>query len=363
MPYISNRGGAGSRLWIVMERPFSSDEEKGFLCSGGMGGALAKMFSEAGMNINDCYITCRRPNTDAPTAVSNVEGALNQYRPPFVMAMNEVGNVFLSELRSKKDPEEFKGQLQKNAGSLLSSPSLQYPHYMMPFYGPDRCMADWTERNVTTFFDFQKMREELLYFKKHQTLQPLPERVLKFEDLPFDELLCYIDQMTDSPYVSTDIENPVYKTKDYYPHPGYPILLGLANSAKFGISFKLFRDKPSENRELWRRLEKMFLNVTLIGQNFFNYDTFLLRAIGFSVNLEKIQDTLLRHHSLWPELPHKLQFLTRQYTREPYYKDEGHNWSYKHMNSYRRYNCLDVCVTYEVWEQQEDEFKQKPHLK
>ncbi|MDR3392460.1 MAG: hypothetical protein P4L77_12085 [Sulfuriferula sp.] len=346
-----------------MERPFSSDVDKGFLCSGGMGNALDKMLREAGVSLNDCYVTCRRPNTDAPNAVSNVEGALSQYQPPFILAMNEIGNVFLPELRAKKDPEEYKGQLQKNAGSLLISPNLHYPHYMMPFYGPDRCMADWTERNVTTFFDFQKLREELKYYHNHHKLQPLPERVLKFHDMELDELLGYIDQMIASPYVSNDIENPVYRTKDYYPHPGYPILIGLANSPRFGISFRLFRDKPSENRELWKRLEKMYLNVTTIGQNFFNYDSYFYKMLGFSLNLHKIQDTLQRHHILWPELSHKLQFMTRQYTREPYYKDEGHNWSYKYMNNYRRYNCLDACVTYEVWEQQEEEFNARPHLR
>jgi hypothetical protein len=55
--------------------------------------------------------------------------------------------------------------------------------------------------------------------------------------------------------------------------------------------------------------------------------------------------------------------MTRQYTREPYYKDDGHHWSVKHMDKLRRYNCLDVCVTYEIWEAQEEEFRQKPHLR
>jgi hypothetical protein len=57
-----------------------------------------------------------------------------------------------------------------------------------------------------------------------------------------------------------------------------------------------------------------------------------------------------------------LQFLTRQYTREIFYKDEGHSWNLKNMNKLRRYNCLDVCVTYEVYDEQEEEFKRRGHL-
>ena len=88
----------------------------------------------------------------------------------------------------------------------------------------------------------------------------------------------------------------------------------------------------------------------------------VFESLGFNISLEKVQDTLLRHHILWPELSHKLQFMTRQYTREPYYKDEGHGWSVKYMDRLRRYNCLDVCVTYEIYEAQEQEFKERPHL-
>ncbi len=37
-------------------------------------------------------------------------------------------------------------------------------------------------------------------------------------------------------------------------------------------------------------------------------------------------DTLLAHHTLYPLLPHGLDFLTSQYTDHPYYKDEGKTW-------------------------------------
>jgi hypothetical protein len=278
------------------------------------------------------------------------------------LVVNEAGATYLPELTIKGNKEMWKGQLQKNVGSLLHSTKLSYPHYMMPVYGPDRCVADWTERNVTTYIDFQKLRGELEYFRSVQTLQPLPERKLIFHDMPIDELLGHLEGMMNCEYVSDDIENPVYQTKQFAPHPGYPVLLGLASSPSFGISFKLFRDDPSENRLLWRKLALLFSKVKLIGQNFFNYDAMFHNMLGFDLDLSKIHDTLLRHHILWPELSHKLQFLTRQYTREPYYKDEGHSWSYKYMDRYRRYNCLDACITYEVFLGQQEEFKQRKQL-
>lgn len=362
MPYISPKGRQTAPIWVIANKPYSSDVPKGQMFSGGLGFVFEKMLLEAGISPSDCYFTCRAPDTDTPMGFQNMEGLLNTFKPPFILALGDVAGWFLSELRGKdKAPVTDKGQLQKYAGSMMECANLSYPHYMLPLYGPDRCVQDWTERNVTTFIDLQKLRDELVYFRKHGVHQPLPQRVLKYDDMELDELLSYLDRFHNAKRLANDIENPVYNSKKYK-HPGYPFLLGLADSPLFGISFKLFRDTPAESRVLWRKLNEVLHDVPIIGQNFFNYDAWFERAIGFRIQLDKVQDTLIRHHILWPELSHKLAFLTRQYTREPYYKDEGHGWTMKMLNKYRRYNALDACVTYEVYEGQEEEFINKPHL-
>ena len=362
MPYIGPRGTPKARIWILVQKPFSSDT--GTLFSGGMGHVFEKMLREAGLSYSDCYVTSRCPNTDDAHAFANLEAELNFHQPPLILSLGDVCGWFLPPLREPKSMATSAGQLQKYAGSLLECKSLTYSHYMMPLYGPDRCVADWTERNITTYVDLQKLRDEYEWWKKNGSLKPLPARVMKYQDMDMDELLMYLDRFDGAKVISDDIENPTYNSKLYAPHPGYPLLMGLADSSTFGISFKLFRDKPSENRELWRRLDKLYSNVpVLLGQNFFNYDALFHNMLGFRVRLDHVQDTLIRHHILWPELSHKLQFMTRQYTREPYYKDEGHGWNIKHMDKYRRYNCLDACVTMEIYEAQEEEFNQRSQLR
>lgn len=360
MPYLSNRGSPTAPIWIVTEKPFPSDIPKGYLWSGSLASVYDKMLREAGINNQDIYIITRRPHTEDASCFQIVETDINYHKPPFILLLDEVGGHYLDELKVKGEFQ--RGQLQKYAGSLLSSPEFTYPHYAIPLYGPQFCVADWTERNITTYIDMQKLRDELTYYRSNGTLRTLPTRTLKFGDIEFDELLSYIERFKNAKYISNDIENPVYKTELYKPHPGYPFLLGLADSPTFGISFELFRKDIKETRKLWRELAEMFANVITIGQNFFNYDAYFENALGFNLGLSKIQDTLIRHHILWPELSHKLQFLTRQYTREPYYKDEGHHWSLKYLNRYRRYNALDACVTYEVFLGQEEEFKLRSHL-
>lgn len=62
-------------------------------------------------------------------------------------------------------------------------------------------------------------------------------------------------------------------------------------------------------------------------------------------------DTLLAHHTLYPQFPHSLAFLTTQYTTLPYYKDEGKFWKEGgDIDQFWRYNCQDVAITLMVAE-------------
>ena len=104
-------------------------------------------------------------------------------------------------------------------------------------------------------------------------------------------------------------------------------------------------------------MDEIFRTKTQIGQNYTTFDAHWLRALGFSVNLSLVHDTLIRHHILWPGLRHKLEFQTLQYTREPYYKEEGHSWSPRDgIDKLMSYNCKDTLVTYEIYNAQQQEF-------
>jgi len=362
---IHPRGDPASRIWIILDHPFPSDIPKGYLFSGGMGYVFEKMLSEAGLNIFDVYICARRPDPDSPTLYATVDNAILNYMPPFILLVNEVGSYFFPEMRARSTKESYKTQLNKYVGSLMTCDRFPYPHYMMPIYGPDKCAQDWTERNVTTYIDFQKIKDEFNYWRATGKIQPLPERRLICHDnIDLCELLNHFERFSKAKYLSNDIET-VYPKKDskFYPHPGFAIVIGLADSRDFGVSFRLYRESLDECRILWRAYDNLISGATIIGQNFINFDTYYQRAIGFDIKPKQVEDTLIRHHILWPELSHKLQFMTRQYTRQPYYKDEGKHWNVKHMSSLMHYNALDATVTYEVFEGQEVEFNGRPHLR
>lgn len=364
MPFIHPRGTPTSRIWIVFRRPLSTDADKKYMMSGGLGYAFQKMLEEVGISMNDCYVCSQFPDTDIPLGFVNP--GIESYCPPIIIAIGEAGAMYLNELRPQGKQTSYKTQLNKYVGSLLRGHSFGWDHWIMPLFDPQDLMADWTERNVTTYIDLAKIKDELEFWKKNGTVQPLRSRTLLSHEMDDDEVLAHLNNFRTSPYLAEDIETvyPKRGSSYYKKHPGLPITFGIASSPEFGISFSVFRKTPTASREVWRAMDKLHSEgATIIGQNFFNFDSLFYNMMGFHCPRDRFQDTLIRQHILWPELPKSLQFLTRQYTRQPYYKDEGKHWKLTQLDDLRHYNCLDVTVDFEVFEAQEEEFKQRPHLK
>lgn len=364
--YIHNKGNPDSPVWVITNRPLSSDADRKYMFSGPMGYVWDKMMAEAG--IDDYFVTCYQPDISNPSAYRNIDGDLRQYQPRLILPLDAAGARLCPELTPKRQGKNFNpdtdSEISKYCGSLLTSPYLKYPHYVMPLLGPQIIVQMYKLRDQV-LLDLAKARSEVEYFKANGYLEALPSRNLHYNFSSIDELIYVIDSFAQADRISVDIETiyPKVDSQFYGKTPGLPIVIGLASSKDYGISFDAFRESKPETRRLWRSLDNLFRNSRFIGQNFFNFDLYYFETLGFQIDYEGIDDTLIRHHVLWPELPHSLQYMTRQYTREPYYKDEGQGWSPKNMDGLKRYNALDVTVTYEVWEAQEEEFNDRPYLR
>lgn len=371
MPYLKTNGNPNSKVWVVIEEPLKHDDEKGFVYSSSMGYVFEKMMRDAG--IKNYYVIARKPDTDDKFACAIVENELNHYQPPIVIAIEEAGKFFCRQLVknefSSRKLADGESEISKYSGSILTSPLLKYPHYVIPTYSPESVIKNWKMRDIVVSLDLGKANSELDYYEKHNnTLEPLPTRTLLYDIKNFAELCSYLDGFNQCALLSNDIET-VYpknnKTKPslYKHHPGLPVSVSFASSKDFGISFELFRTCTHETRILWRKIQELFDKIPQLGQNFFQFDLPRWEMLGFRIDHFKVVDTMIRQHILFPELEKSLQFMTRQYTREPYYKDEGHGWNMKNMSNLKRYNALDTTVTFEVYEGQELEFNERPYLR
>ncbi len=368
MPIISPKGSPDSPVWVICEKPLSSDIDKGYLFSSNMGYVFDKMMKEAGFD--SYYTTCIRPDTDSPTNGGDIDSYLHHHKPRIIIPLDNAGKWYAKEMQTKfkrrKIGDDEDSEISKYCGSLLTCDRFDWPHYIIPTLGPANVVKQWKQRDIVINCDLGKAYSELEYYKKHGSLEPLPIREHKIEFESFDELLYIIDSFLEHKFISNDIETiyPKAPTKTqpsqfYKILPGYPITIALAISATYSISFDFFRPSTVETRELWKHLAKLMWEVPSIGQNFFNFDANFYEMLGFRLPLDKCRDTMIRHHLLWAELKHTLQFQTRQYTREVYYKSEGHGWSIKDLAQLKRYGCKDVLVTYEIYEKQEIEMQER----
>jgi uracil-DNA glycosylase len=367
MPIIANRGSPDSEIWVVVERPFANDRDKGYIYSSGLGYLWHKMLEEIG--IDRYFVTCVYPdNENLFGARAIVETECAHWKPRIIIPLDTAGRHFCRELlpkkRGKNYNEEKDSEIFKYAGSILTCPGLSYEHYVVPTLAPDIVARQYKLKEQVQL-DLAKAKSELDYFKKHGHLEPLPVRIHKTEFESFDEILFELDKMLEHEIISNDIETIYFKkaskSQFYGVHPGYALIFSLASSPTYSISLDLFRESLVETRELWRRLDRIFRNTITLGQNFYNFDSCFYESLGF--RFREIRDTRIMHHVIWPELKHSLQYMTRQYTREPYYKDEGANWSNKDRKSWKIYNCKDTCVTFECYNEMLQELEERPWLK
>lgn len=373
--YVGVRGDPRSAICLIGEAPGADEDQAGVPFVGASGRELDRMLDEAGVDRRQCWWTnpykVRPPDNKIDRLIEHgiplelyrdqFFEELNAYRPTFIIPLGATPlGILLPELIDKRTGT---APISKYRGSLLRSSALSWEHFVLPAYHPAFIFRSWEERQIDVLC-FARLREEYEYWTSHShQLQPLPQRQL-ISQPGADDAIDYLRSVLSSPpetVVSIDIENigvyrGKYKTKQ---RNRIPYVIGFAIDPLVGVSIGLGEYERDKCTQVWTLVDQILGTKRQVGQNYYTHDLPWLQYIGFSPRVELCDDTLVRHHTLWPELSHKLDFQTFQYTREPYYKDEGKNWTVKERHKMKAYNCKDVCVTLEVFNAQEREFAER----
>lgn len=137
--------------------------------------------------------------------------------------------------------------------------------------------------------------------------------------------------------------------------------VGLAVSAHEAMCINWRTDKENhytleEEYELLMALQSLCDSHSVIAQNG-QFDAYWERLKNWLAVRIK-WDTLLAHHTLYPQLPHNLAFLVAQYSNHPFYKDEGKKWKEGgDINRFWEYNGKDAALTWHVAQKERRELE------
>lgn len=179
-------------------------------------------------------------------------------------------------------------------------------------------------------------------------------------------------------YLSFDIETVFWKKE----RMGFIGCLGLGGSPHEAICipFTLENGRPywseSEEMQIWQAIARLLQSpIPKIAQNASFEWVYMWHNGVFPANLRI--DTMLLHHLLYPDFGgtedmfarkkvkdepgHGLAFINTQYTKTPYYKDDGKITlgAIRNLNQWWTYNTMDVMVTADVAEKMWIEAKER----
>jgi uracil-DNA glycosylase family 4 len=336
--FVPDEGPADARILFVGEAPGEQEYERGRPFVGPSGDILIDVLARNGLERNEVRLAnlCHyRPfnnkfekllNTSVlATGVKDLYAHIETYRPTVIVAM---GSWPLSFLTGKKGIKKWRGSIL----SYINDESIK----VIPTFHPAAVLRD---RGLYPTFDLdiKRIKSDSAFAEKRL---PVRQFVTDPRGMELEE---WVQKLCSAKHLACDIET-VKRTKH---------ILCIVPSH--------FEGKRAIERVLASDASKIF--------QFGTFDTLQLKENGYVINDPRAAsydrpyywDTLIAQHSLAPELPRSLEYLTSIYTREPYYKTEGRGtipddakgWSMKvDKQSLYVYNCRDTCTTFEIFQAQ-----------
>jgi uracil-DNA glycosylase family 4 len=356
--YVAGVGRSSAKLVVVGEAPGANEDEQREPFVGVTGRDLNDFLKEGGSSRGECWLTnvvkYRPPNNDF-RRLGEVKTESGR-----VLTLTDSHQQLWVELDSLKEKNCIlclgeqalhavtgKSGISHWRGSILTA--LDGKTKVIATYHPARLYKSTEESQVAyqwryiIGFDISRAVKQSRFPEID-----LPNRDLRIARSSSD-VYRFINNGIDRGPVSVDIEaiNCI------------PVCIGLSFDYKSALSIPLFAKignlrvegvGESELVYIWRDInEALKSKYGAIGQNF-KYDEDKISRLGFRTR-KLYGDTLLLGHALNPEYPSKkLEFFTSIYTEEPYYKEEGKEFSLKKdkIDRLLLYNARDAAVTKEI---------------
>jgi len=365
--YVPGEGNPSAKLMIVGEAPGAWEDEKGKPFVGPSGQMVNEILEEVGCHRSLVYCTnvvkYRPPNNKLANlkyigkaiedGIPQLFEEIGAIKPNAILAL---GNLALSTLTTYKGITKYRGSILQGIGGCKVIPSL-HPAVLLHQEGEEHAYPYSTRAYIS--LDFRRAWEEAL---KGPTID-LPRRHVQIAH-NFLDVYKFLKQYEGGQRRATiDIETIRC----------FPALLGIAFNPTHALSIPLIpiggplgsvTMSPDDFAMTWKLLAEFAEKtrtgeILLVGQNLkFDIDR-LIKSCGFNFTKSPYWDTMLGHHTLFPEFPQSLAFIASTQTREPFYKDDGKEFDIQkeHPIKFLTYNGKDCCVESEVQLVQEEDMK------
>ena len=353
---VGGEGPQQPHLIFVGEAPGAEEERELRPFVGSSGQVFDGILRSAGVNRDDCYITNVvkvRPPGNNLGRLRELGLTIEEFYPQLFDELSvltprdrftvliPLGDTALNALTYVDSISKYRGSPLKPVRELDNGQT-----WVVPTWHPAYIMRTWGDRG-SVVADIQKA----IRIAKTGSIVPTYESIIKPTVL---EIETFVRALITSGKFAFDLEIA----------SGQILCFGIGGwidgmirvmCVPFKHGFNNFYPLDDEIR-IWSLLIDLFhSNALKIGQNIVNFDIQkLLPFLGKPS--PPWYDTMVAHHTVDPELPHSLAYLTSIYTDIPYYKDDPKDadttWS--NMTSSEvlwEYNIKDVVVPLLVEEQ------------
>ena len=352
--YVGGFGCSTAKLLICGEAPGQREEEQGTPFVGPTGDLVDSCLRVAGISRNDVYLTnvvkVRPPNNEIKR-LSEIGYKIEDFLPQLWAEIEAIspncilalGGTALHALCGLNGIQNYRGSILPNIHSGL--PKVVPTIHPASMLHEDKEMKNWKVLQYIKF-DFIRAAKQSLFKELC-----LPQRSLLIARNSLD-FIRFLERNQHHEEASRDVET--FKT--------IPLCVGISFTPWEAMSVPLFNHITATNPDgiplhdqlyIWKLLSQFFSDtrIKLVEQNA-KFDDRICEDV--SLGGQVYFDTMLAWHTLYPEMPKKLSFITSILTDEPYYKDEGKEYNPRKDKFDRLllYNAKDAVVTIEIMQKE-----------
>ena len=361
--YVPDEGPLDAKILFVGEAPGEEEVTQGRPFVGTAGQLLTDTLNRAGLQRSDVRLAnlCHyRPymnkfenikNEDVVAqGVRELYDYIREHRPNVIVPLGNWPLHYITGLAKFNNKKQISG-IAKWRGSIVSC-LINEDIKVIPTYHPSYVARDRSQYPIFNL-DIKRIASDSTTPDKNYTIR---EYVTDPRGVQLEE---WVERLCKAEYLAIDIET---KKKS-----STILCVGFAPSSTLGVCIvpTHYAGRVAIERILQSQSKKIF--------QFGSFDYEQLFALnGYQISDPQSEaigqpywwDTLIAAHIWAPELPRSLEFLGSIYTREPYYKkagranipDDNKGWDEKFdRQALYEYNAKDCCVTYEVFEKQQEE--------